>query len=125
MLYVRWSPPLAPVVKQGRVSRGVGMMLGRLFGRLLPRANPDFGHRLAEVKEWWFEVDSRPAAVREIGFDARGEPITCAPIGRNFGFFTEYESLDTKHLAGGAVSASSFEEQWQIVSRRLKDGGRG
>src|SRR5688572_673422 len=78
----------------------------------IPRANPTFEQRFPEVHRWYVELDARGVALREIGVNSAGQPITAAPWGPNLGFWIDGPGpfpLESSR----EESASVFEHLWQ------------
>jgi hypothetical protein len=83
-----------------------------VFYKIFPMANPDFDHLYRDVRLWWLEIDAEQLPTRELGFDAQGELIVAAPIGPNYGFWTDsgepIESGDYQE-----IEATDFEKVWE------------
>ena len=106
---------------------GAPGILGRVFGKILPQANPDFERAYQSVTSWWLEIDDAGQVQREIGFDAGQHPIAIAPFGQNFGIFADLEGHPER--LGPELVASLFESAWQEVASRFpqseaQPGGR-
>ena len=76
---------------------------------LIPKANPDFDHLYKNVRLWWLELDENNYPQREIGFDENNTLLVAAPIGNNYGFFTD---------SGESIESSDYEliEQYQFIN---------
>jgi hypothetical protein len=85
--------------------------ISRTLLRVVPRANPDFDNEYETVTSWWFEIDSNNLVCREIAFDSSGVPVAAAPLGKNFGIFTDLQSAPEG--LGTEVDTSVFEKTWQ------------
>lgn len=82
----------------------------KLFKRLEPRLNPDFNEKYNDVIYWWLELNSKCAAVREIGFNSNGVPIVIGPYNKNRGIFTQQE----RQVQGFyPIEMYQFVEQWE------------
>lgn len=64
----------------------------RIFTFWIPKANPDFEKKFRNVNFFWLEIDNNNHVLREIGFSHAGEPLTAAPLGDNWGIFTDLNS---------------------------------
>ena len=96
-----------PWPKQGALIKGLA--------RILPLANPDFESAYENVVSWWLELDDENVVHRELAFNASGSAVAAAPLGRNFGIFTDLDSAPDG--LGAEVDASSFEKVWQDFER--------
>ncbi|HEX4909945.1 MAG TPA: hypothetical protein VFV64_04210 [Permianibacter sp.] len=85
-----------------------------MFEAIIPAANPDFEYLYEDVSVWWLELDENGIPVREIGFNLSGQPIVAAPLGENFGVFT-----DSAVPCNGfnLLNESQFNEQWRYFVR--------
>ena len=103
-----------PRTKPGPVFRAVESVLRAI----IPAANPDFERSYESVCKWWIEIDSAGAPHRELGFDSSGDVIAAAPVGKNFGFFTDSNAVfavkDHPVIERSLFVAawSSFENRW-------------
>ena len=89
-------------------------VLMKVAERLLPQANPDFEKVYQEeVVTWWFEIDDTNVVHREIAFDASGRPVAAAPLGENFGMFTDLDSAPEG--LGPEVEPTLFDQKWQEI----------
>jgi len=87
---------------------------------IIPAANPDFEHCYDSVRKWWIEIDSRGEPQRELGFDERGDVIVAAPMGKNFGFFTDSNAVfDVNDHP--VVEQFLFDSAWASFVDRHKD----
>lgn len=93
----------------------------RLLRAIIPAANPDFERSYGSVCKWWIEIDSAGAPQRELGFDAQGEVIAAAPIGRNFGFFTDSNAVFAA-AEHPLVEPALFESAWSAFQSRWVEG---
>jgi hypothetical protein len=96
-----------PWPKAGRIAK--------VLSRALPRANPDFESAYENAVSWWLELDEKKVVRRELAFDASGIPVAAAPLGRNYGIFTDLDSAPDG--LGADVDASRFEETWRQFER--------
>jgi hypothetical protein len=83
-----------------------------LFVKLVfPAANPNFESTHGNVRKWWVEIDAAGVPQRELGFDARGEPIRAGPFGRNMGYWTDSNMLFEVDKYR-AVPSDEFDSAW-------------
>lgn len=84
----------------------------RLLRAVFPAANPNFEKHYEAVAKWWVEVDPDGIPQRELGFDHDDTVIVAAPLGNNFGFFTDtcQPVFDTDEFA--VIEARAFEAAW-------------
>lgn len=78
---------------------------------IIPAANPDFEDSFESVRKWWIEINAEGEPQRELGFNERGEVIAAAPIGKNFGFFTDSHATFA-HKEHRRVERTLFERTW-------------
>ena len=92
--------------------------MGRLFRifmsclqAIIPAANPDFENSYESVCKWWIEINAAGEPERELGFDEHGKVIVAAPLGENFGVFTDSNATFTpgEHRS---VEPGLFEATW-------------
>jgi hypothetical protein len=83
--------------------------------RVFPRSNPDFGSVYEDVVFWWLEVNEKNVVLREIGFNGSGAPVAAAPLGDNYGIFTDINSAPDG--LGPDVEPSTFDQTWQQFER--------
>ena len=102
-----------PHTKPGPVFRVVEAILRAI----IPAANPDFERSYESVRKWWIEIGSGGVPQRELGFDDQGEVIVAAPVGKNFGIFTDSNAtfVVEDHLF---VAPSLFEAAWSSFENR-------
>lgn len=84
---------------------------------IIPAANPDFEDSYGSVCKWWIEIDAGGVPQRELGFDEQGNAIAAAPMGSNFGFFTDSNALFVVE-DHAAVDASLFDAAWLSFESR-------
>ena len=88
----------------------------RLFCLLfffIPRANPEFELFFPKVRRWYVEVDESGNAVRELGLNEQGAPITAGPWERNFGFWADSPGPFPADSAE-ELSQVTFEQMWAL-----------
>jgi hypothetical protein len=86
-------------------------VLEPLLRAVIPAANPDFDPLFEKVRKWWVEIDPAGVPQRELGFDERGQIIVAAPLGPNFGFFTD-ANMTFSPDEHPVVSNDAFESAW-------------
>lgn len=91
-------------------------IIARMLLRVMPRANPDFDTVYEKVTTWWLEIDNNNVVQREIAFDSSGMPVAAAPLGENFGVFTDLDSAPDG--LGTEVEPSIFENTWLQFERK-------
>ncbi|MGJ5818633.1 hypothetical protein [Paludibaculum fermentans] len=96
-----------PLTKPGPIER----VLVRLLSATIPAANPDFDPLFENVRMWWVEIDPAGVPQRELGFDEQGQIIVAAPLGDNFGFFTDSNMTFSPNEHPTVLNAS-FESAW-------------
>ncbi len=89
--------------------------IAKVLSGVLPRANPDFEAAYEKVVNWWLEIDEKNGVRRELAFDASGKTVAAAPLGANYGIFTDLDSAPEG--LGAEVEASRFEQKWQEFER--------
>ena len=99
-------------------STGVLRVLESVLRAIIPAANPDFECRYESVLKWWLELNPAGEPQRELGFDEHGGVIAAAPMGRNFGFFTDSNATFVHHEYP-VVEQVLFEETWSEFERRF------
>ena len=97
--------------------------IARWMMKLIPPSSPDFCNSKVDiyhnVVEWWLEIDEKgELARREIGFDADGNPIVGAPIGKNLGIFTD--GLTPKEFSEPRTK-EEFEQAWEKFTRYYQE----
>lgn len=95
------------------------VLVERILRAMIPAANPDFEKHYEAVAKWWVEVDPAGIPQRELGFNQYGKAIVAAPLGNNFGFFTDtgqpvFEADDFAIVDEQVFEAAwnDFEETW-------------
>jgi hypothetical protein len=89
----------------------------RCLRAIIPAANPDFEDFYGSVCKWWIEIDAGGVPQRELGFDEQGIVIAAAPMGSNFGFFTDSNAVFVVE-DHSAVEASLFDAAWLSFESR-------
>lgn len=82
----------------------------------IPRATPDYDHRLLGVTVWLVEFDDDGLPGREIGLDGAGCPVVLGPNERNYGFWLD-TSMRFVDVAGDEISHNEFERTWAEAQR--------
>ena len=88
-IYIKFEAP--DVAQLAKANRGVGKRLERfvatLLSAVLTKANPDFDHKIAEVKYWLVELDiATSIPQREIGLDKNAQVLLKMPFEDNYGY---------------------------------------
>jgi len=98
--------------------------LARVLCAVFPMANPDFEGSYWRVRRWWVEIDGTGAPERELGFAEDGEAIVAAPVGSNFGYFTDSNmTFDPDEYR--EVPAETFEAAWSTFAARWSEQHAG
>ncbi len=106
-----------PHAKPGQLLR----VIERCLRAIVPAANPDFERSYESVCKWWIEIDSAGEPQRELGFDKQGDVIAAAPMGRNFGFFTDSKAVFAVD-DHPVVEQSLFDAAWASFESRWAEG---
>jgi hypothetical protein len=96
----------------GAPSWGGKLVLAALKA-LLPAANPDVEKLHDRVRVWWLEIEDTGEPVREIGFDAAGEPIVLGPVGANVGLLGDASDDWSDSDAESAEAGANFDKVWE------------
>ena len=98
------------------LTRTVENSLTKILTAIIPKANPDFDGKIANVRQWILEVDEedgRPE--REIGLDDNGKVMMIMPWKDNHGFWTD-SPVQIDELAKSQemnfVDKEEFERLW-------------
>ena len=105
MYYVSYQEPIDSVAESGFWSKWIEKVLLQI----VPLASPDFHEKYEEVSLWWLELNEDEEPQRELGFNARGEIIVAAPIGRNYGVWTDG---GPRCVGFDAIEEKRFMEAW-------------
>lgn len=103
--------------------RGWRQMLVRALTLVIPRANPDLEPVYEHVAYWWLEIGDDGLVAREVGFASDGRAIAAAPLGNNWGIFTDLDGAPRG--LGPEVDAKAFEDAWEEVTHRFRPGTPG
>ena len=89
----------------------------------IPRATPDYDHRLHGVTVWLVEFDDDGLPGREIGLDGAGCPVVLGPNERNYGFWLD-TSMRFVDVAGDEIGHHEFERTWAEAQRVHAENSR-
>lgn len=98
---------------------GIGKKLAKVdFTEEVPQANPDFHNMIGEVAFWLIEFENDSYFPnREIGLDAREQPLMIMPWRKNYGYWTD-NNLVIKDFRSNFetanISKEEFEQQWKL-----------
>ena len=107
-------------IKVGPWSKEPSPFWYRVLQKFIPAANPDLEKYYDETQVWWLEITDNGEPQREIGFDAKGNPIVLGPIGNNYGFLID-SSIDWSDSNEDSEEAvKNFDKQWAIVWDKFK-----
>ncbi len=79
---------------------------------IIPKANPDFEHLYTNVRLWWLELDENNFPQKEIGFNEKNKIIVAAPIGNNYGIFTDSDEEINKNDFE-EINLEQFMNAWE------------
>lgn len=112
-------------IDTGSVSERHEAWWSRALRRIMP-----VGHELErlipEASVWWLEIDEHGAPQREVGFDARMNPVVLAPVGDHIGFLIDASDDWSDVQEDSAEAAASFQKVWDSVwpkFEHLEKGG--
>ena len=103
--------------------KGWQRMLVSAVTLVIPRANPDLESVYEHIAYWWLEIGDDDIVTREVGFASDGRAIAAAPLGENWGIFTDLNGAPRD--LGPAVDSKAFEDAWADVARRFRPGTPG
>jgi hypothetical protein len=89
------------------------LRLGLFF---IPQASPDNEKLYPFIKKWCLEINDEGIAIREIGIDAKGQPLFAAPDSRNLGFWPDSSKTFTRNELD-PISGDQFDKLWQQALR--------
>lgn len=119
--YIQFDAPSASFGAQAE--SGMKKILTKLsmsvLTRIIPKANPDFENKIAEVKTWLLECDDKDGIPeREIGLNAKEQVIVKMPFNENYGYWTD-NNLTLKefrqHFQVLEISEGFFEQKWAVL----------
>ena len=96
-------------------------IIANVLMAIFPKANPDFEKKYTDVRLWWLELNDSKIPEREIGFDTNGEVIVAAPIGNNYGFWTESTKPVVVDENLTSIDSSEFQAAWNNFEVRWKE----
>ena len=105
MYYVSYQEPSDSVPESEFWPRWIENVLVRI----VPLACPDFHEKYDEVRFWWLELNEDEIPQRELGFNAQGEVIVAAPIGQNYGVWTD---SGAQCVGFDSIEEKQFLEAW-------------
>jgi hypothetical protein len=115
MIYIQVSVPEEAQVEE----TGFKKVIRRLVGLIIPKANPDFDHKIQLVSTWLLEFeDNSSIPSREIGLDQDRNVIVKMPYKKNYGYwidnnltFSDFQRLfKIEHIA-----KEYFEKEWDKI----------
>ncbi len=83
----------------------------RLLLFFIPNSNPDNEKFYPQIVRWLLEIDEAGTAIREVGLNAEGVALFCAPNDRNFGFWTD-SNMSFNAADIELVNQEFFESMW-------------
>jgi hypothetical protein len=85
---------------------------------LVPRANPDNEKLYPRVASWALELSDDGWPQREVGLDAHGTPLFCAPDDRNTGFWPDMANRQFAPSEIEAMTGEAFSDLWTRARAR-------
>ena len=121
-IYIKFEAP--DVAQLAKANRGVGKRLERfvatLLSTVLPKANPDFDHKIGDVKYWLVELDiATGIPQREIGLDKNAQVLLKMPFEDNNGYWTDNNLILTDFEAcfnTSKIDKIAFIKYWEAFS---------
>ncbi|OEY71727.1 hypothetical protein [Salegentibacter salarius] len=121
--YIKFKAP-----KPGHQSQTDGIIkqtfkkaVNGILTSLIPKANPDFDHRINLIENWLIEFDSESGIPeREIGLDKNELPILKMPYKNNYGYWTDNNLVlkdFQEHFSSFEISGEDFEKYWKLFDR--------
>ena len=105
---------------EGSLTQTVENALTKILTVIIPKANPDFDHKIGEVKEWILEVDDEDGTpIREIGLDDRGFVTMIMPWKDNYGFWTD-SPVEIDRLAKSREMVFSDKEEFERLWKEFE-----
>jgi len=86
MVYIEINVPAKTEAKIAKFKK----VIRRLIWLIIPKANPDFDHKIQLVSKWLLEFeDNSSIPSREIGLDQDGNVIVKMPYKKNYGYWID------------------------------------
>lgn len=101
---------------EGKVKRSLKNAALSLLASIFPQANAHQAALYGKAVSWKVEFDlSNNWTSREIGYDAKGKAIVCAPFKEDLGLWTDHELTleDYERFAPTVIRKDEFEEDWK------------
>ena len=95
-IYIKFEAPnVAQLTQANRgLKRSLKLFFTKLLSTVLPKANPDFDHKIAGVRYWLVELDfATGIPQREIGLDKNAQVLLKMPFEDNYGYWTDNNLL--------------------------------
>ncbi len=121
--YIQFKVPKSKHNSQpdGVVKRNIKKAIIGIVSSIIPKANPDFDHKIDFVEDWLVELDNETGIPeREIGMDKDGRIIVKMPFKKNYGYWTDNNLLldDFKEsFSTSEISRDSFENYWSLFGK--------
>lgn len=120
MTYIKFDIESDEVQQAGKITRSaLKDFAGKIITSIIPKANPDFEHRIDEVKTWLVEFTEDDIPNREVGLNDKGEAIVIMSWGRNPGYWTDNNLTlpgFRQHFKTINISTEEFEICWNTLS---------
>lgn len=112
--YIRFTMPEQATAKVD--STFIENLMGKVLGKIIAKANPDFDDKIEMVSEWLVEFDNEGIPNREVGLDETGVAIVKMPWNDNYGYWvdnnlTEQDFYKTFEVV--KIEKLDFERLWE------------
>lgn len=119
-IYIKFEAPNVAQLTQANsgLKRSLKLFFTKLLSTVLPKANPDFDHKIAGVRYWLVELDfATGIPQREIGLDKNAQVLLKMPFEDNYGYWTDNNLLlrDFEEFFNTTkIDKSAFLEYWEV-----------
>ena len=121
-IYIKFEAPnVAQLTQANRgLKRSLKLFFTKLLSTVLPKANPDFDHKIAGVRYWLVELDfATGIPQREIGLDKNAQVLLKMPFEDNYGYWTDNNLILTDFEAcfnTSKIDETTFIKYWEAFS---------
>jgi len=102
-------------IKAGPWPDGPPPWWARILRKVLPAGNPDLERYYGRTCVWWLEIDDAGLPQREIGFDAKMNPVVLGPVGENCGMLVDCCDDWSDSDADSEEATRGFENTWKAL----------